>query len=341
MRKSSKTVGISLLILCIIVSVIFFNNYGADADAVKVRLGGSDRYETAAAVSKNGWATGSKTIVLVYGDDYPDALSAAPLAKKYNAPILLTTINSLPASISNEISRLKPTKVYIVGGTGVVSTNIESQIRAKGISDIQRLGGINRYETATLVANQVGTSSGVVLASGNNFPDALSIAAIAANSGMPILLTDKDNFTSYNKNFLQNKTISQTYIIGGDGVISNSNMANYKNPVRIGGANRYETNTKILEYFKGTINLNKIYLAAGNNFPDGLVGAPIAALTGSHIILTEESNSYFPLTLGKIKGIKSSQVSILGGSGVISDSLVNKVIEAVNYEEVFKVLSID
>ncbi len=77
------------------------------------------------------------------------------------------------------------------------------------------------------------------------------------------------------------------------------------------------------------------------NFPDGLVGAPIAALTSSPIILIEETGNYYPKVLNRIKGIKSDQVLILGGNTVISDNIVNKGLEAVNYEEKFKVLSIE
>lgn len=345
MKKSSKIMGISFLVLSIAVSVIFFTKYSANAEAVKIRLGGTDRYGTAVETSKRGWGSGSSTIVLVCGSDYPDALSAAPLAKSYNAPILLTEKGGLSGVVSTEISRLNPTKAYIVGGTGVISANVESQLKAKGISDTQRIGGVNRYETAALVASEVvkkvGTCNGIVLASGTGFADALSIAPIAAKLGMPILLTEKNDINSYNKSFIQNNAIPITYVIGGTGVISDSNKNNYANAIRIGGVDRYKTNTLVLQTFKNNINVDKIYLASGGNFPDGLVGAPIAALTSAPIVLIEESGSYYPSTLEAIKGYKSSQVLILGGTGVISDNIANKVIEAANYEEVFKVLSID
>ncbi|GAA0777344.1 hypothetical protein GCM10008908_32320 [Clostridium subterminale] len=111
--------------------------------------------------------------------------------------------------------------------------------------------------------------------------------------------------------------------------------------IRLAGSTRYETNIQVLNTFKENINLSKIYLASGVNFPDGLVGAPIAALTSSPIILIEETGNYYPKELERIKGIKSDQVLILGGNTVISDNIVNKVLEAVNYEEKFKVLSIE
>jgi len=119
------------------------------------------------------------------------------------------------------------------------------------------------------------------LASGRSFADALSVVPVASKLGMPILLTDTNEYNSSNKNFVETNNISVTYVVGGDSVISNSNMKNYKNPVRVGGADRYETNIEILNTFKGSINTDKM------NFPEGLVGSPIAALTSSHIILME------------------------------------------------------
>ncbi|WP_346936677.1 cell wall-binding repeat-containing protein [Clostridium sp.] len=339
MKKKVRIIS-TIVALSIMGAIAFSINDRVEADAAKIRLGGSTRYETAVETSKNGWPSGSKTIVLVCGADYPDALSAAPLAKKYNAPILLTEKSELSTVVSKEINRLNPSKAYIVGGENVISRNVESQLKTMGIG-IERLGGLNRYETATNVATQVGTTNGVVLASGKSFADSLSVAPVAANLGMPILLTDKDEFNSSNKAFIQNYNIPKTYVIGGSSVISDANMRNYKNTVRIGGLDRYETNIQVLNTFKENINLSKIYLASGMNFPDGLVGAPIAALTSSPIILIEETGNYYPKVLERIKGIKSDQVLILGGNTVISDNIVNKVLEAVNYEEKFKVLSIE
>ncbi|MFD3156892.1 cell wall-binding repeat-containing protein [Haloimpatiens sp. FM7330] len=142
------------------------------------RLSGINRYETNISIVKNGWSE-SSNVVLANGQDYPDALCAAPLANAKNAPIILTAKDHINTSAINELSRLKTKNVYIIGGTGVVSSEIEEKLKSLGINCI-RLAGKNRYETSVRIAEQIGTSNGIVVASGENFPDALSIAPIAA-----------------------------------------------------------------------------------------------------------------------------------------------------------------
>jgi len=75
------------------------------AQTMAVRLSGQDRYQTAVAVSREGW-TESHYAVLADGDNFPDAITAAPLAMKYDAPILLTAKDNLPEETSNELRRL-------------------------------------------------------------------------------------------------------------------------------------------------------------------------------------------------------------------------------------------
>lgn len=75
------------------------------------RIGGNDRYETATLISQSKFES-NDYVVLVTGENYPDALCAAPFAKVINAPILLTTKNSLNYFTKQELIRLK-VKKYI------------------------------------------------------------------------------------------------------------------------------------------------------------------------------------------------------------------------------------
>lgn len=93
------------------------------------RIGGSDRYETAVAVSKSDVMADSSRVYIVSGRNFPDALGVAPRAALSRSPVLLVEPNSIPASVKQELRRLKPTHIVIVGGPGAVSAAVERDLQ--------------------------------------------------------------------------------------------------------------------------------------------------------------------------------------------------------------------
>ncbi|WP_291563790.1 MULTISPECIES: cell wall-binding repeat-containing protein [unclassified Clostridium] len=253
-------------------------------NVVGERIFGSNRYLTSYEASKKGWQN-SDYAVIASGVDYPDALCAGPLAKKYNAPILLSEQKILTEGLKNELQRLKVKQVFIVGGEGALSKNTENQIKALGIN-IKRIGGANRYETSVLIAKQVGNSGKMVFATGLDYPDALSIAPIAANLSMPIVLVGKNNIDKVVKEYVDSQNIQQSYVVGAEGVISKQVASNLPVVKRLGGNNRYDTNKAIINEFKSTISFSNVYVATGMDYPDALSGSALAAKGGHPIILT-------------------------------------------------------
>ncbi|WML36114.1 Ig-like domain-containing protein [Clostridium sp. OS1-26] len=147
------------------------------------RLGGKDRYETSVAISKAGWNGTSEYAVLASGGDFPDGLSAATLAKKYNAPILLTSRDSIPGGVLSELARLRVNHVLITGGIGVISQEVENQLIKMGMTT-ERFGGKDRFETSVKIAKKLGNTSGeIIIANGYEWTDALSVSPIAAKKG--------------------------------------------------------------------------------------------------------------------------------------------------------------
>ncbi|MBS4031759.1 MAG: cell wall-binding repeat-containing protein [Clostridiales bacterium] len=121
--KLKSRVTISIFALVFVASVFIFlipwGSVVAQGEGGQ-RIFGSDRFLTAVEVSKTGWQQ-AETVVLARADEYADALAGAPLAYKYNAPILLTLKDSLNKSARDEITRLKATRVIILGGSQAVS----------------------------------------------------------------------------------------------------------------------------------------------------------------------------------------------------------------------------
>lgn len=159
------------------------------------RVSGDTRYTNAVEVSKAGW-TKADDVFLANGDNYADALTGAPLAHLRNAPILLTRANRLENSTLQEIIRLQAKHVTVLGGKNSIHESVVQTLKDRGLK-VQRIGGINRYHQAALVADEIekvkGKNRDAFLASGNQFADALSIAEAAASRYLPIYLTEGDS----------------------------------------------------------------------------------------------------------------------------------------------------
>ena len=117
------------------------------------RISGRDRYASSVAISRSQFAPGVETVFIASGTDFPDALSGAPIAGHRGGPLLLTTRDSLPAAIVDELKRLRPKQAVIIGGTGAVSRNAESQVRALTAQGVAvRVAGSDRYATSVALS---------------------------------------------------------------------------------------------------------------------------------------------------------------------------------------------
>ncbi|WPC39935.1 cell wall-binding repeat-containing protein [Clostridium sp. JS66] len=290
--------------------------------AVLNRLAGNDRYSTAAEISKYGCSDQSKYAVLASGNSFPDALSAAPLAKKYNAPILLTDKDKMPEATVSELKRLQVKSVYIVGGTGVISSNIENELSKIGISYV-RLQGKDRYETSVKIAEQLGTPTELAVVTGDDYSDGLSIAPFAANKGMPILLVPKDNIPDSIKAYLTNKNIKKTYIVGGSEIVSDNVGNQFPNVYRILGSTKYGRNEAVISEFGKYADWSTVFISSGENFPDALAGTAIAARSASPIILVSNDSSTLVNNYMKNKTSLVSKFNVLGGEGAVTSSILD------------------
>ncbi|WP_425806420.1 cell wall-binding repeat-containing protein [Desulfitobacterium sp. Sab5] len=286
------------------------------------RLAGDDRYETSAKIAQAGWKT-SYYAILASGENFPDALCAAPLASKYNAPILLTSTDRLEDSTKNELSSLNVKNVIMIGGEGVLTGNVEQAIKNLGIN-VTRIAGQDRYETSMDVAKMLGNFDKAVIATGVDFPDVLSIAPIAAQKGIPILLTPKDSLSNSLKEYL-NLKVQKTYVLGDSSVVSDTVVEQLPSPQRLSGSDRYEDNIQIINAFENDLDLSSIYVATGDSFPDALSGSALAALTKSPVILVSNTLNQTTTNFLQSKSTILKKVTAFGGTGVVSDSLLNSI----------------
>lgn len=322
------------------------------------RLAGANRYATAVAVSQDlvcgptepsaqcsglGGVDAPVDVVFVAsGVNYPDALGAGPLATGFGPLLLVPPTGTLPAVVANEIDRINPTDIVILGGTGAVSTGIADQLGTHGL--VSRIAGANRYDTASGIAllnddilrNQDQDGDGVpdnlgtqviVLASGQGFADALSGGGAAANSWGSLLLTAKAALPAETAAALQTINPPKVIILGGTGVVSTAVENAVKAAVptstvtRAAGSDRFGTAIALSQQ-TFTAGAPEVFLVNGFNFPDALASAPSAGFWGASTLLTR-ATCVTPGTRTEASRLNALRATAFGGTAVVSDNALH------------------
>jgi hypothetical protein len=302
------------------------NIYGAALSLDPVsRLAGSDRVATAIAISKDAFpAASAGAVVLSRSDLFADALAGTPLAVAKGGPLLLTASTSLDGRTRSEIQRVLPSgeTVYLLGGTGALSSSVEAEIVAAGYQAV-RYAGNDRYGTAVAIADQgLSNPATLLLATGTNFPDALSGGAAAAKVSGAILLTAGSAMPPATADYLSAHPSATRWALGGPAAAADPGAT------AIVGADRYETSRKVAETFFST--LDTVGVASGTNFPDALSGGAHVGKKGGPMLLTSPSS-----LSATIRGYLEANAAaigaafVYGGAAAVSNAVLSAVRAAI------------
>ncbi|MBE6067094.1 MAG: cell wall-binding repeat-containing protein [Clostridium lundense] len=229
-------------------------------------------------------------------------------------------------------------KISIIVSAAIVAIGMSSRVYAKDDYSIRRIQGENRFETSVSISNEFSNSKvqNIILASANNFPDALTGSALSKKLDAPILLVDKAISKSFNSiNYIRNhlKNDGTIYILGGNSSINESFVDYFKsigyNVKRLGGNNRFETNKAIvnsMDVEKGT----PVVMVNGYGFADALSISSIAGLKGYPILMVNKANLPEQIK-DSINTIQPSKVFIIGGEGSISKSVTDELKSALTF----------
>ncbi len=276
------------------------NKYLRKTSSPITELTGSDRYETAVKISKEGWKNGSDKVVIINGDVSIDGIISTPLATTYNAPILLVEKNNVPNSVKSELKRLNPKDIIIIGDENAISKTTANQIKSTVNASQTRLNGSNRYETSLLIAKEIDKNHDVekvyITNANGGEVDALTIAAKAGQDKQPIILTDKNSITDNTYKWLKSEDLQNAYFIGGPQMIS-TNVINKVNDItkdnvtnnRVYGADRHETNANVIKKFYTDDELEAVLVAKSDVLVDALAAGPLAANLKSPILITPKT----------------------------------------------------
>ena len=289
------------------------------------RVDGPDRIETGINISKKYYDK-AKTVILVRHDLFPDSMTASVLAKLKDAPILLNPTNKLDPRVATEIKRLGAEEVIIVGGPDSISEKVRGDLKAYDKDkDVERIAGVDRYGTSEMVARRVVGITGKkytgVVASGQVFPDALSVGTFASRDGYPILLVKKDMVPVQVERAIKDLEIKKTYIAGGTNTISKLTEAKLPSVVeRMAGKDRYETSVAIAKSkFKDS---RDAFIASGEEFADALVISPVSGKYNRPTLLASRNKTSNALVKKYISDTRMHTITAIGGERYLPYSIL-------------------
>lgn len=309
------------------------------------RLGGQDRYGTAARIATDTFdretSTGepnSPSAVLARGDMFPDALAATYFAGHQDAPVLLTETTRLPQQTLDAFDQLGTESVTLIGDTTAISAAVEDELNRLGMTTERYQGG-DRYETAANVAKAFSGSEGVfngkltaVVASGQNFPDALAAGPVTFAENFPLLLTPKDDLSPQTADVLRALGIGQVFIVGGTGAVSTSVQEEIEalgiDVRRLAGTSRQSTAVAIAEFARTELRwlIDRVELARGDGFADAIAGGPRGGELRAPVLLTSTPTDLSDTTETYLRERRAtiSTIDVFGGTGAVSDKVADE-----------------
>lgn len=278
------------------------------------RLYGTNRYETATKISEKYYEK-SKVVVVASGEVFPDALVGSTLTIQEKWPLLLTGSKTLNENTKKELERIKPEKVYILGGDSTVSMDVEREISKS--YPVERVSGANRYKTSEkigelrykLLGKEIAKENITnYVADGEKYPDALAAGPLAG----------RNKEGKFNKLNLapSTKDIENAIIIGGKDSVKGEEK-------RISGSNRYLTSLEVAkEYKKEFGELNTVIIASGEDYPDALSASSAAAQLNAPILLVTK-DGVNEKVLSFVKENAKKIVVVGGDSSISENNLIN------------------
>ncbi|MCE5203041.1 MAG: cell wall-binding repeat-containing protein [Actinomycetia bacterium] len=306
------------------------------------RIGGEDRYDTSARAALAEWPDGASSVILASGEDWADALAAVPFSAIADAPVLLTASTVLPDSAAAAIRSLHPVTLMVLGGESAVASEVvRAAADAASLQPeaVRRIGGADRYATAVLIAEEVGTPSrSVTIVCGEDYADALSASAFSAKLGRPILLTARDRLSPATAEYLErhSNALTGATIVGGPAAVSEAAAARVNTMVpatRLWGNDRYATNIQVVKHFWPTGTMRPV-VATASRFPDALTAGALAAERGEPLIVC--GRSYLPGRTREWIMHESDRIgafTMIGGTSALSTTLEWEFAKARRYAQ--------
>jgi glucose/arabinose dehydrogenase/putative cell wall-binding protein len=295
------------------------------------RIAGANRYATATALSASAYPSGATDVMVATGLSFPDALAGSAAAGMLGMPVLLTMQNEIPSQTRAELDRLNPQRIWVLGGTSVISESVRSALATYASSgQVTRVSGVDRYGTAAAISDRwyaPGVQAAFV-AVGTSFADALAGGPAAALRDSPLLLVKSDSIPAATQAALNDLDPQRIYVLGGTAVIkaavATALDAYTTGPVtRLAGVNRFATAEAITRTFWPT-KMSPAYVASGMNFPDALAGGAVAGKLGVPLLLANQNDATL-YTGQEVLRLSPLRLTMLGGTASLSATVETRL----------------
>lgn len=339
------------------------------------RVSGSDQYSIAVEVARlagGGSLEPLTDLIITSGETYPDALSAAGLASYLDTcsrttgrncgqtAILLTRRDALPnvTAIAIREAAISPSRITVIGGPSSVSESTHAAIaraagwNGSGANPIRRIGGDNRYDTSAAVVEHVlaaSTASGgtplpdtfrtVVIATGEDFADAVNAGSYAYRLGHLLMLTPRDSVPTSVLAAVSALEARCIVVVGGTEAVSAKIVDTIEASLttedsscetqRILGSDRYDTAARVATRVHQSANSSsrtRVMLASGNRFADSLT---TSVLGRRQVLLLTTSTQLAPPAKKWIDTNRNTieAVQVIGSDSAIAPGVVAEAVQ--------------
>ena len=303
------------------------------------RLGGSDRYASNLELNRATMKQGAPVFVAT-GADFADALSIGPAVALQGGALFLTPTKAMKNASLDLLATKQPSKIYVIGGSGAVSDTVIAQLQSvTGVTPI-RVGGATRYETSAEILTTFFGNRQIpqaFIATGADFPDALSAAAAGGALKAPVILVKgkaAEGLEASAAATLQANGTRELVVVGGTGVVTptavtalSKDVPTAKSVVRLSGSTRFDTNLAVNRFVTTSTGISPTgaWLATGYNFADALSAAAPAGASNQRLVLSTQ----YCIPKATVAAWRSgegqtvSQVTLVGQTGVLAESVQN------------------
>lgn len=302
-----------------------------------VRIAGDNAYGTMQKILQTEGVFADKrggTVIVATGDGYWDALSATGLAGTLDAPVIITPKSRLAPQAKQELKRLQPKTVYVMGGSQAITNATVDQIKkALPKASVSRIYGAKAADTSVAAYKKgKGWGSTAIVATNSGYWDALSIAPYAYAYKAPVFLTSSvDSISSSVINSIKSGGFTKVVIVGGNRAVSSSVEQNIRatgvRVERIGGKDAIETSGMIAKWErKQGMELTHLAVATSDGYWDALSGASLCGKQNSVLVLVSKNGDYRALdAIYNYGGSAVEHGHILGGPSAIPKSASSRI----------------